>query len=150
MVLKLSHIPIVYFIWVLEHLPWRHYKSGEDLFSSDLPETTRILIESIKSKEAKVKANREARGYFHDQEDRVHSDNFHSTSPGKDNSHLTSGISRERSVRAKQCAEDLSLVKEREKELEDKVADLSVQIAKLTALIMKSQAQGPPQGQGRN
>lgn len=112
-----------------------------------MPETTRILIESIKSKEAKAKANR---GYFHDQESRVHSDNFHGTSPGKDNSHLNSGLSRERSFRAKQCAEDLSLVKEREKELEDKVADLSVQIAKLTALIMKSQAQGSSQGQGKS
>lgn len=112
-----------------------------------MPETTRILIESIKAKEAKSKANRGAHGYFHDQEDRVHSDNFHGTSLGKDNSN--SGLLRERSSRAKQCAEDLSLVKEREKELEDKVADLSVQIAKLTALIMKSQAQGA-QGQGKS
>ncbi|CAG8954653.1 hypothetical protein HYFRA_00004574 [Hymenoscyphus fraxineus] len=143
LVLKLSHLPIVYFIWVLEHLPWRKYKSGEDLFSSELPETTRILIESIKAKEAKAKANRGPLSYFHDQDiSRVHSDNFHGTSPspGKDNSSSLLSA-RDRSFRSKQHVEDLSLVKEREKELEEKVADLSVQIAKLTALIMKSQAQ---------
>jgi hypothetical protein len=40
------------------------------------------------------------------------------------------------------CAEELALVKERETELEEKVAALSVQIAELTALIMRSQSNG--------
>jgi hypothetical protein len=40
------------------------------------------------------------------------------------------------------CAVEIAMVKERETELEEKVAALSVQIAELTALIMKSQNTG--------
>ncbi|EHL00118.1 putative Calcium channel YVC1 [Glarea lozoyensis 74030] len=41
-----------------------------------------------------------------------------------------------------ECAVEIAMVKERETELEEKVAALSVQIAELTALIMKSQNTG--------
>jgi hypothetical protein len=41
-----------------------------------------------------------------------------------------------------QCADEIRLVKERETELEEKVAALSVQIQELTRLIMRSQSNG--------
>ncbi|RDL30376.1 Uncharacterized protein BP5553_10254 [Venustampulla echinocandica] len=49
-VLKISHSPIVGLIWIYERLPWKVYKSGEQLFSSHIPQTTQILIASSKAK----------------------------------------------------------------------------------------------------
>jgi hypothetical protein len=45
-------------------------------------------------------------------------------------------------IPGKDCANDIAVVREREAELEEKVTALSVQIAELTALIMKSQNTG--------
>ncbi|KAF4630386.1 hypothetical protein G7Y89_g7750 [Cudoniella acicularis] len=138
LILKITHIPIVSCIWLYEHIPGRIKESGEDIFSSDLPETTQILIDSTRAQWAK---NRNQQAYFSGAVSKKNS-----STPSKRPSHVlvsgdvptNPGISRESTLTAN-CAKDLSAVKDRERELEDKVANLSVQIAQLTALIMKSQ-----------
>ncbi|KAH8651620.1 hypothetical protein BGZ60DRAFT_520195 [Tricladium varicosporioides] len=143
LILKISHLPIVGFIWVYEHLPGREKQSGEELFSSDLPETTRILVNSRKVDWPRKKSEP---AYFPGAISKRTSSSFKIPSISPSDRLVDPGFSRESTLvidPAKgKCAKDISMVKEREKELERKVAELSVQIAELTALIMKSQASG--------
>ncbi|KAG9233356.1 hypothetical protein BJ875DRAFT_485244 [Amylocarpus encephaloides] len=137
--LKISHLPISYAIWALEHLPWGDYKSGEHLFSDRLPETTRILIDSVKAKENRTK---NGESIFSDPQSRVPSGNITHQGPvtAVNKDFTEAGMLKEVNIKGKDCATEITLVRKREAELEEKVAALSAQITELTALIMRSQS----------
>lgn len=100
---------------------------GEVLFSSEMPQTTQLLIASSN---AKMKNQGRVR---------VHEVSASSSSEDP----AESGSSTERGTKGKESVPDLCAVEpSRQSELEDKVEALSAQIAELAALIMKSQEKG--------